>query len=330
MGTIIQQNFGAVGDLILDMNDGQKWNLYQLLQHCDDDTWEFYDENRNRQNRIGAHMFKSKNQFSKDRGKTSTSSVDRMFDAWVESGWIRDANSVPDLKDDPIYLRHYGHLPKNKRPVHYVFNVYWLCNLLDLRATMKAYKITEPRHDSVLPLLPLALKPNEEKFRHPPVKSFLDNYKPRIIPKFLELSRDKLPDRWEDLYEAKKESAGEGAGAKVETDSERTSESTDQLSSIDVITSDDEFAKVVDDLFPFTVSILRDDDDFVIEFLPEHINEKGQLDIDLVGVEDEIKEEFFDLDSGPSGRVERFSEANTDVLLAIRRYLDEQREQDTE
>ena len=46
------------------------------------------------------------------------------------------------------------------------------------------------------------------------------------------------------------------------------------ISVIDYITSADEFAKVVDDTFPYSVSILQDEGDFIINFLPEHINEQ--------------------------------------------------------
>ncbi|WP_175975117.1 hypothetical protein [Corynebacterium sp. Marseille-Q2823] len=124
----------------------------------------------------------------------------------------------------------------------------------------------------------------------------------------------------------KKESAGEGASAKVDTGIEGVSSPPNELSSIDVITSDDEFAKINDDLFPYTVSISQEDGDYPIDFLSEHINEQGQLDIDLVGVTDEIKEEFYDLSVGAVGRVRNFNNANSEVLLAMRQYLDKQRE----
>lgn len=324
MGTIIQENFGRVGDLILDMADGRKWNLYQLLQHCDDDTWEFYDGDKNRQNRIGAHIFKSKNQFGIDRGKVNTSSVDPMFDAWIKSGWIRDANSVPDLKDDPTYLRHYGHLPEKQRPVHYVFNVYWLCNLLDLRATMKAYKITDPRHELVLPLLPLALKPNEEKFLHPPVKSFLGNYKPRVIPDFPELVKEGPPDRWEnwdDLFPEKENSAGEGAGAKVEKQviSEGIGNPEERLSVTDHIITADEFAKLIEEIFPRNFAFDYNGSDEIVTFQKEHINRDGYLDIHKTGLPMGLIVAF---EKSPAAKeLKNYNAFRQENLLAIRNYM---------
>lgn len=325
MGKVLQEKFIEVGDLIPGLTGEQKWSILQALGNVDDDTWEQFDEDRNRQNRIGSHMFKSRNTLGKEQGKSKTS-MERWFKQWCEMGLWADARDVSGLENDRTYNSYYSSVPDDQRPTHFVFNVTWMCNLLDLRASMKSHRISDVGDDRVQALVKIALTDPEESMRSPRTTSFLKDFKPRILAS-LDLDDDP-PERWEDLFPEKKNSAGAGAGAKVENQSvsDGTGNPKEGLSSIDVITSDDEFAKVVDDLFPFTVSILRDDDDFVIEFLPEHINEEGQLDIDRVGVADEIKEEFYDVDAGPVGRVERFSDSNADVLLAVRKYLDEQRE----
>lgn len=325
MGKVLQEKFIEVGDLIPGLTGDQKWSMLQALGNVDDDTWEQFDEDRNRQNRIGSHMFKSRNTLGKEQGKSKTS-MERWFKQWCEMGLWADARDVPGLENDRTYNSYYSNVPDDQRPKHFVFNVTWMCNLLDLRASMKSHRISDVGDDRVQALVKIALTDPEESMRSPRTTSFLKDFKPRIL-KSLDLDDDP-PERWEDLFPEKENSAKAGAGAKVETQNltEGTGNPEERLSSIDVITTDDEFAKIVDDLFPFTVSILQDDDDFVIEFLPEHINEKGQLDIDRVGVADEIKEEFYDLDAGPAGRVERFSDSNADVLLAVRKYLDKQRE----
>lgn len=324
MGEILFEKFAKVQKYVRNLTEEQRSGIRETVFWCDDDTWDEYSGTPKRKNYVGAHLFMSIGSLAEELAKDDRT-IERWLEIWEKAGWFARQKDVRALDGNMTYANYVRGRPKSQHPTSRVFNVSMLCRLLDVRATILSNKLRIGRDKELEPLIDFALQVREDDFENPPIRAIKD-YKPRLIDDWTLVSQEGPPDKWEDLFEAKKESAGEGAGAKVETDSERTSESTDQLSSIDVITSDDEFAKVVDDLFPFTVSILRDDDDFVIEFLPEHINEQGQLDIDRVGVGDEIKEEFFDLDSGPVGRVEQFSESNADVLLAVRKYLDKERE----
>lgn len=325
MGTYLPGKLITVQELMTNMNAQSRSYLCTFAKIADDNTAEEYDYENDRQNYIGAHVFKSKRGLASEWG-LKPSTLRDYFSEWLESGWVIPADEIRALDDNPTFENWKRKNPGKQGYKHYVVNVCMLFRLLDVQYTLQKYHLNLSS-EGVQELLDFALIRRETDMENPPVDKLINpGYQPRLLTQWTVVKQQGPPDRWEDLYEAKKESAVAGAGAKVETDSERTSKSTDQLSSINVITSDDEFAKVVDDLFPFTVSILRDDDDFVIEFHPEHINEKGQLDIDRVGVGDEIKEEFFNLDSGPVGRVEQFSESNADVLLAVRKYLDKQRE----
>lgn len=324
MGEILFEKFAKVQKYVHNLTEDQRSGIRETVFWCDDDTWDEYRGKPKRKNYVGAHLFMSAGSLAVDQGKGERT-LQRWLVIWEKAGWFARQEDVRALDGNMTYANYVRSRPKTQHPTSRVFNVSMLCRLLDVRETVLSNKLRMGRDKELEALIDFALQVREDDFENPPIRAIKD-YKPRLIDDWMQVAQEGPPDRWEDLYEAKKESAGEGASVKVKTDSERTSESTDQLSSIDVITSDDEFAKVVDDLFPFTVSILRDDDDFVIEFLPEHINEQGQLDIDRVGVEDEIKEEFFDLDSGPVWRVEQFSESNAEVLLAVRKYLDKQRE----
>lgn len=324
MGNIINEKFAKVHKYVFNLSATDYVDLLDLIEYCDDDTWEAFDYERNRRNYIGAHIFMSRGSLAEELDK-DRSNLKKTFKSWESSGWLIRADKVKALQDDRTYKQFISGW-KGTPPIHYVFNVSMLCRLLDVRETAKKYKIRLKENDDFKALVWFALTSHPDDFNNPPIDSFINGYKPRAIIEWQSVSRNGAPDTWEDLYEAKKESAGEGAGAKVETDLERAAHLSNELSTIDVITSADEFAKVSDELFPFTVSIIQDEGDLIIDFLPEHINEQGRLDIDRVGVTDEIKEEFYDPNVGPSGRVERFNESHNNILLAMRRYLDEQRE----
>ena len=213
MGKVLQEKFIEVGDLIPGLTGDQKWSMLQALGNVDDDTWEQFDEDRNRQNRIGSHMFKSRNTLGKEQGKSKTS-MERWFKQWCEMGLWADARDVSGLENDRTYNSYYSNVPDDQRPTHFVFNVTWMCNLLDLRASMKSHRISDVGDDRVQALVKIALTDPEESMRSPRTTSFLKDFKPRILES-LDLDDDP-PERWEDLFPEKKNSAGAGAGAKVE------------------------------------------------------------------------------------------------------------------
>ena len=324
MGEILFEKFAKVQKYVHNLTEDQRSGIRETVFWCDDDTWDEYRGKPKRKNYVGAHLFMSAGSLAVDQGKGERT-LQRWLVIWEKAGWFARQEDVRALDGNMTYANYVRSRPKTQHPTSRVFNVSMLCRLLDVRETVLSNKLRMGRDKELEALIDFALQVREDDFENPPIRAIKD-YKPRLIDDWMQVAQEGPPDRWEDLYEAKKESAGEGASAKVETDSERTSESTDELSSIDVITSDDEFAKINDDLFPYTVSISQEDGDFPIDFLSEHINEQGQLDIDLVGVTDEIKEDFYDLSVGAVGRVRNFNNANSEVLLAMRRYLDKQRE----
>lgn len=324
MGEILFEKFAKVQKYVRNLTEEQRSGIRETVFWCDDDTWDEYSGAPKRKNYVGAHLFMSIGSLAEELAKDDRT-IERWLEIWEKAGWFARQKDVRALDGNMTYANYVRGRPKSQHPTSRVFNVSMLCRLLDVRATILSNKLRIGRDKELEPLIDFALQVREDDFENPPIRAIKD-YKPRLIDDWMQVSQEGPPDRWEDLFEAKKESAVAGAGAKVETDSERTSKSTDQLSSIDVITSDDEFAKINDDLFPYTVSISQEDGDYPIDFLSEHINEQGQLDIDLVGVTDEIKEEFYDLSVGAVGRVRNFNNANSEVLLAMRRYLDKQRE----
>lgn len=326
MGEILFEKFAKVQKLVRNLTEDQCSGIREAVFWCDDDTWDEYAGTQKRKNYVGAHLFMSSGSLAEELGK-SDRTIERWLVVWEKAGWFTREEDVRALDGNMTYANYVRGRAERHRPTSRVFNVSMLCRLLDVRATMLSNKLRIGRDKELIDLIDFALQVREDDFENPPVRAIKD-YKPRIIEDWQRVSQDGPPDKWEYLYEPKKESAGAGAGAKVEPENltEGTGNPEERLSVIDHITSADEFEKVVDDIFPYSVSILQDEGDFIINFLPEHINEQGRLDIDLVGVTDEIKKEFYDLDAGPVGRVERFSESNADVLLAIRKYLDEQRE----
>lgn len=324
MGEILFEKFAKVQKYVRNLTEEQRSGIRETVFWCDDDTWDEYSGTPKRKNYVGAHLFMSIGSLAEELAKDDRT-IERWLVIWEKEGWFARQKDVRALDGNMTYANYVRGRPKSQHPTSRVFNVSMLCRLLDVRATILSNKLRIGRDKELEPLIDFALQVREDDFENPPIRAIKD-YKPRLIDDWMQVAQEGPPDKWEDLFEAKKESAVAGAGAKVETDSEGTSKSTDQLSSIDVITSDNQFAKIADDLFPYTVSISQEDGDFPIEFRPEHINEQGRLDIDLVGVTDEIKEEFYDLSVGAVGRVRNFNNANSEVLLAMRRYLDKQRE----
>ncbi|MDK8242501.1 MULTISPECIES: hypothetical protein [Corynebacterium] len=284
MGKVLQEKFIEVGDLIPGLTGEQKWAILQSLGNVDDDTWEEFDEERNRQNRIGSHMFKSKNTLGKEQGKSKTT-MERWFKQWCEMGLWADARDVEGLENDRIYNSYYGHVPENQRPTHFVFNVTWMCNLLDLRASMKSHRISDVQDERVQALAKIALTHPEESMNSPRTTSFLKDFKPRILES-LDLNDDP-PERWEDLYEPKKESAWAGAGAKVET-------SKAELSTFDYTTLEQKFAKQQQRYdkysnlayeLPLRLEFADPEDEskrLELVLGEEHINEDGHLDPTLL------------------------------------------------
>lgn len=205
MGKVLQEKFIEVGDLIPGLTGEQKWTILQALGNVDDDTWEEFEEERNRQNRIGSHMFKSRGTLAREQG-TSRTSMERWFKQWCEMGLWADASDVEGLENDRTYNSYYGHVPEEQRPKHFVFNVTWMCNLLDLRASMKSHRISDVKDERVKALAKIALTDPEESMNSPRTTSFLEDFKPRIL-KSLDFNDDP-PERWEDLFEAKKKAPG--------------------------------------------------------------------------------------------------------------------------
>ena len=325
MGIYLPGKLAGVQELMTNMKPQYRSYLCTFAKIADDNTAEEYDYENDRQNYIGAHVFKSKRGLASEWGLKPSTLRDH-FSEWLRSGWVIPADEIRALDDNPTFENWKRKNPGKQGYKHYVVNVCMLFRLLDVQYTLQKYHLNLSS-EGVQELLDFALIRRDTDMENPPVDELKNpGYQPRLLTQWTVVKQQGPPDKWEDLYEPKKESAVAGAIAKVETDSERTSKSTDQLSSIDVITSDDEFVKINDDLFPYTVSISQEDGDFPIDFLSEHINEQGQLDIDLVGVTDEIKEDFYDLSVGAVGRVRNFNNANSEVLLAMRRYLDKQRE----
>lgn len=321
MGYGLKRKYDLI-DWYTDLSGDPSRILRDLMDGFDDDTWDTWDYERNRQNYIGAHMWVAKSTIA-SRIRKKRPSVSRSFKEMENKGWITQAQNVKALENNKTYAIN---APKTSgEPTkHYVFNFSKMCRVLNVVATVEHFGLKFDSDDAGV-LLECARTDYPDDYENPTYRSVKD-FEELVILNYKDLIKNGPPDRWEDLQLVKKENAGKGAGEKVETGTEGNINPSNEISFTDVITSDDEFEKVVDQLFPYTVSIIQDDDDFTIEFLPEHINDQGYLDIDCIGVPDAIKEEFYDPGSGPAGRVERFSEANVDVLFAIRRYLDEQRE----
>lgn len=321
MGYGLKRKFEII-DWYTDLAGDASRILRDLMDGFDDDTWDAWDYKRNRQNYIGAHVWVSKSKIA-SRIRKGRSSVSRSFKEMENKGWITQAHNVKALDNNRTYIANAPTI-SGEPPKHYVFNISKMCRVLNVVATVELFGLKFDSDDAGV-LLECARTDYPDDYENPTYRS-VEDFEDLVILNYEDLIKYGPPDRWEDLQLAKKESAGEGASAKVGTGTEGVSIPPEELSSIDVITSDDEFAKIADDLFPYTVSISQEDGDFPIDFLSEHINEQGQLDIDLVGVTDEIKEEFYDLSVGAVGRVRNFNNANSEVLLAMRRYLDKQRE----
>lgn len=284
MGKVLQEKFIEVGDLIPGLTGEQKWSILQSLGNVDDDTWEQFDEERNRQNRIGSHMFKSRGTLGKEQG-TRRTTMERWFKQWCEMGLWADARDVEGLENDRTYNSYYSHVSEDQRPIHFVFNVTWMCNLLDLKASMKSHRIIDIQDDRVQALAKIALSDPEESMRSPRTTSFLKDFKPRILGS-LDLNDDP-PERWEDLFEPKKESAGAGAGTKVET-------SKDELSTFDYTTLEQKFAKQQQRYdkysnlayeLPLRLAFTDPEDEskrLELNLGVEHINDDGYLDPTLL------------------------------------------------
>lgn len=106
----------------------------------------------------------------------------------------------------------------------------------------------------------------------------------------------------------------------METDSERTSKSTDQLSSIDVITSNDEFAKepTLEDQFPLTITYISDvTGDYVdVVFQLDDITDEGVLVPDsYLPSDEEEKKTYLDKVYGVPPKIAQFNEQWGEEML---------------
>ena len=323
MGKVLQEKFIEVGDLIPGLTGEQKWTILQALGNVDDDTWEHFDEERNRQNRIGSHMFKSRNTLAKEQG-TRRTTMERWFKKWCEMGLWADARDVPGLENDRTYNSYYSHVPKDQRTTHFVFNVTWMCNLLDLRASMKSHRVSDVKDERVQTLAKIALSEPEESMRYPRTTSFLKDFKPRILES-LDLDDDP-PESWEDLFPEKENSARAGAVQKVKKDNltKGTGNPEEGLSVTDHNITKDEFANLLEEIFPKVFFYTHNGKEESVTFSPEHIDDYGRLQLRKAGL---TKMEIVSFNESPAGKeLQHYNDWRKEDFLQIRRYLDMQRE----
>lgn len=323
MGKVLQEKFIEVGDLIPGLTGDQKWSILQSLGNVDDDTWEQFDEERNRQNRIGSHMFKSRGTLGKEQGKSKTT-MERWFKQWCEMGLWADARDVEGLENDRTYNSYYSHVTEDQRPVHFVFNVTWICNLLDLRASMKSHRISDIEDDRVEALAKIALSEPEESMRSPRTTSFLKDFKPRILAS-LDLDDDP-PERWDDLFPEKENSAWAGAVQKVKKDNltKGSVNPEEGLSDSDHIITKDEFANLLKEIFPKAFFYTHNGKDQSVTLTPEHIDDHGRLELRKAGL---TEMEIVSFNKSSAGEeLQKYNAFRNEDLLQIRRYLDAQRE----
>lgn len=285
MGQILETGLVRVQKLMTNISAQARAYLFTLVQYADDNTDETYNYELDRQNYIGANIFKSKNGLAKEWDIPRSTLRDH-FQEWIESGWIVLAKDVRALDDNPTFENWKA--KNNGRGVkHYVFNVSMYCRLLDVLHTMKVQNLNMSS-DGMRELIEFALVKRPDDVENPPVKKlYKPGYEPRLLAQWKMVKKEGPPDKWEDLYEPKKESAGQGAGAKVET-------GVTELSSFDYTTLEQKFAKQrrhhdkYSNLaygLPLHLEFADPEDEskrLELDLGVEHINDDGHLDPTLL------------------------------------------------
>lgn len=202
MGQILETGLVRVQKLMTNISPQSRAYLFTLVQFADDNTDDTYNYELDRQNYIGANIFKSKSGLAKEWG-IPRSTLRGYFKEWIEGGWIICAKDVRALDNNPTFENWMA--KHNGRGVeHYVFNVSMYCRLLDVLHTMKVQGL-DMSDGGVKELIAFALVKRPDDAENPPVKKlYKPGYEPRLLARWRMVKQEGPPDRWEDLYEAKK------------------------------------------------------------------------------------------------------------------------------
>lgn len=281
MGQILETGLVRVQKLMTNISAQSRAYLFTLVQFADDNTDETYNYELDRQNYIGANIFKSKSGLAKEWG-IARSTLRGYFREWIEGGWIICAKDVRALDNNPTFENWMA--KHNGRGVeHYVFNVSMYCRLLDVLHTMNVQGL-DMSDGGVKELIAFALVKRPDDAENPPVKKlYKPGYEPRLLARWRMVKQEGPPDKWEDLYEPKKESAGQGAVEKVEI-------GVTELPAIDYTTLEQKFAKQHQNHdkysnlayeLPLRLEFADPEDEskrLELSLDVEHINDDGHLD----------------------------------------------------
>lgn len=319
MGEILFEKFAKVQKLVRNLTEDQCSGIRETVFWCDDDTWDEPSGTPKRQNYVGAHLFMSSGSLAEELGKNDRT-IERWLVVWEKAGWFAREEDVRALDGNMTYANYVRGRPERNCPTSRVFNVSMLCRLLDVRATMLSNKLRIGRDRELEDLIDFALHVREDDFENPPVRAIKD-YKPRLIEDWQRVSRDGPPDKWEDLLEAKKDSAGAGAVEKVEKQvvSEGTGNPEEGLSVTDHIITADEFAKLIEEIFPRDFAFEYNDAHEIVTFQKEHINNDGHLDIHKTGLPMGLIVAF---EKSPAAKeLRNYNAFRQENLLDIRNYM---------
>ena len=319
MGEILFEKFAKVQKLVRNLTEDQRSGIRETVFWCDDDTWDEPSGTPKRQNYVGAHLFMSSSSLAEELGKDGRT-IERWLVKWENAGWFAREEDARALDGNMTYANYVRGRAEGHRPTSRVFNVSMLCRLLDVRATMLSNKLRIGRDKDLENLIDFALQVREDDFENPPVRAIKD-YKPRLIEDWTRVSRDGPPDKWEDLLEAKKDSAVAGAGAKVKKENftEGIGNPEEGLSVTDHIITADEFAKLIEEIFPRDFAFDYNGSDEIVTFQKEHINRDGYLDIHKTGLPMGLIAAF---EKSPAAKeLKNYNAFRQENLLAIRNYM---------
>lgn len=323
MGKFLRSRLVEVQELMININAQSRAYLFTFAKFADDNTAEEYDHENDRQNYIGAHIFRSKSGLA-DKWGIDRSTFKGYLSQWVNSGWVILADEIRALDDNPTFENWKIKNPGVQGIEHYVINVCMLFRLLDVQYTMEKLKL-DMKSDEIKKLIEFALIHNPSDMENPPVDRMINpGYQPRFLSQWRTVAQEGLPDKWEDLYEPKKESARSGAISKVETENitKGTGNPTEGLSVTDHIISTDDFAKepTLEDQFPLTITYISDvTGDYVdVVFQLDDITDEGILvpDTHLPNDEEE-KKTYLDKVYGVPPKIAQFNEKWGDEMLAF-------------
>ena len=206
--------------------------------------------------------------------------------------------------------------------------------MLDILETIKYFKLednlsAEEAYDITDNLYALAWTDYPLDYEQPPC-SDINDYVPGVLLEYEKYLKNGAPENWSDAITIMEKGDGQKTTAKKVQEKSKSKNQggntpvSQELSYSDNSIDKEEYEKLKSELFPRSFVITRqgNKDNVTIEFAPEHINTNGELDIYLLGLADDVMDDFYE--DTVFKEVQYYNAINNEELLRMRDYLDSQ------